>query len=191
MNTQTFAPPVTAQEPAQSAIVLDFIEGQEVTLLAGAQVGGLTTRCNQPGKVIHIQYNAEFGVTYVVAFSKLRKYAYVSADGLEAVADEAETATPLLDLYPEVDLGSFLPAQLEDAIEYIEQGDLIAWDFANSCEPREGVIVKTRPEIEYALVEFDFGTRRWIHISEMNMILKAAALDIQTKTPTSELISVS
>ena len=77
----------------QSAIALDFTEGEDVTLLPGAQVGGLTTRCAQPGKVVHIQYSAEFGVIYVVAFGKLRQYAYVSAEWLEAVDPPAEFVT--------------------------------------------------------------------------------------------------
>ena len=75
------------------AIALAFEEGQDVTLLPGAQVGGLTTRCAQPGRVVHIQYGGEFGVTYVVAFGKLGMVAYVSADGLEAVDPPAEFVT--------------------------------------------------------------------------------------------------
>ena len=75
------------------AIALDYSEGQAVTLLPGARVGGLTTRCAQPGKVVHIQYGDEFGVTYVVAFGKLGMVAYVSAEGLEAV-EEAQQVAP-------------------------------------------------------------------------------------------------
>ena len=79
----------------RSAIALAYSEGQAVTLLPGAQVGGLTTRCAQPGKVVHIQYGDEFGVTYVVAFGKLGMYAYVSAEGLEAEAEvEAQQVAP-------------------------------------------------------------------------------------------------
>ena len=77
----------------RSAIALAYNEGQAVTLLPGAQVNGLTTRCAQPGKVVHIQYGDEFGVTYVVAFGKLGMVAYVSADGLEAV-EEAQQVAP-------------------------------------------------------------------------------------------------
>lgn len=72
------------QFAGKQAITLDFTEGQEVTLLAGAKVNGLITRCNQPGKIVHIQYHQEFGVTYVVAFGKLGMYAYVGVEGLEA-----------------------------------------------------------------------------------------------------------
>ena len=80
----------------RSAIALAYSEGQAVTLLPGAQVGGLTTRCAQPGKVVHIQYGDELGVTYVVAFGKLGMFAYVSAEGLEAVAEAvgAQPAAP-------------------------------------------------------------------------------------------------
>lgn len=157
----------------QPVIVLDFEEGQQVILLAGATVNGLTTRCNQPGKVIHVQYSQEFGVTYVVSFGKLGMYAYVSADDLQAVA-------PLLDLYPEVDPGDMLPALLDDAIEFIEAGDTVLWDFAACAEPQEGVVVKTRPNLEYALVKFEHGALRWLHIDEIQLVLKAAALETQS-----------
>ncbi|MEO8391500.1 MAG: hypothetical protein ABI700_00770 [Chloroflexota bacterium] len=102
------------------AIALDFEEGQEVTLLAGAKIGGLTTRVNQPGKVVHVQYHAEFGTTYVVAFGKLGMYARVGAEGLEAVAEETpvvvaqqgeKTFYNVSDLIADLKGGKFTPSQ--------------------------------------------------------------------------------
>lgn len=153
-------------------IELAFVEGQAVTLLAGAQVGGLTTRCAQPGKVVHIQYSDEHGVIYVVAFGKLQRYAYVSADGLAAV----EEPKPLLDAFDgDVDAGDLLPVALDDAAEFIGKGDTVRWTCAACAEAREGVIVQTRTNLDYALVAFEYGALRWLHVDELTLLLKAAA----------------
>lgn len=68
-----------------------YTEGTAVTVKSGALIGGLVLRTNQPGRIIRVQQSAEFGTTYVVALTdKPGMYAYVSADGIEAVTPTFE-----------------------------------------------------------------------------------------------------
>jgi hypothetical protein len=168
--------------PIVHPIALDFTEGQDVILLKGAKVHGLTTKCNQPGTVVHIQYSDEFGFTYVVKFGSLGMYAYVGADGLEAVAEVVAPAIPLLDLYPGVDEGDLLPATLDpvETMELDRRWRHSSVGLRGVCRTREGVVVETKPNLDYALVRFQFGTTRWCHIDEIKLVLKASALEIET-----------
>lgn len=99
------------------------------------------------------------------------------------------SAVPLLSLYTEVDPGDFLPALLDDSIEYIEAGDTVLWDIPGCAEAREGVVLVTMPDIEYCIVEFKFGAQRSCHIDDIQLLLKASARE--TKTPQKAIQSVS
>lgn len=188
--TQQITVTEQAQAPEIHPIALDFLEGQDVILLRGAQIGGLTTRTNQPGTVVKVLYSDEFGFTYCVAFGTMqRMYAYVSAEGLEAVAEVAPEVTPLLDLYPGVDAGDTLPALLEDVTEFIEVRDAVAVNLPGAQMPYYGRIIEINVSVQYALVDCNDGAQRWASIDELQLILKAGALE--SETPSFEFEGVS
>ena len=74
-----------------------YAEGQEVTLLPGACIGGLTLRTAQRGTIIHIQSD---GAVFVVKFGERGHIAYVGADGIEPLAEiEVEQKTEIAPLH--------------------------------------------------------------------------------------------
>lgn len=89
--------------------------------------------------------------------------------------------TPFIDLQdPALDPGDFLSPELDDAIDYIEKGDYVRIERlvkADGAPAEFGVILRTNPQVQYALVKPDHGRPEWFHIDEIYLVLKAGALD--------------
>src|SRR5690242_9369602 len=89
---------------------------------------------------------------------------------------------------PSEDPSDYLPPVPEDAIEYIEKGDLVEVNLPGADKPFYGVVNQTNVEVQYALVDCNDGAQRWASIGEVVLIPKASALEIET--PLTEVKSV-
>ncbi len=83
-------------------------------------------------------------------------------------------------LFDDVPPGDALAPELEEVIEWIEQGDYVRIERLvrrDDAPAQFGFIVRTNPEIQWALVRFEHSRRmEWFWIDEVFLVLKAAAL---------------
>lgn len=90
--------------------------------------------------------------------------------------------TPSIDLQdPALQPGDFLSPELDDAIDYLEKGDYVRIERLVKAEgaPAEfGTILRTNPQVQYALVQLDHGRPEWFSLDEVYLVLKASALEI-------------
>ena len=90
---------------------------------------------------------------------------------------------------PSEDPGDYLAPELEDAIEYIEAGDLVEVNLPGALMPYYGTVNHVNVNAQYALVDCNDGAQRWGSIDEVRLVLKKAALEIET--PSMEFESAS
>jgi hypothetical protein len=78
--------------------------------------------------------------------------------------------------------GDYLAPELEDPIEYIEKNDYVRIErlVRRDDAPDEyGFIVRTRPDIQWALVRFEGSAKsEWFWIDEIVLIWKADAVRV-------------
>jgi hypothetical protein len=58
-------------------------------------------------------------------------------------------------------------------VEWIEVGDAVWVSLPGATTPFTAVVQRTRPDLQYALVEDDGGVQRWVSINEMELLFKA------------------
>lgn len=76
--------------------------------------------------------------------------------------------------------GDFLAPELDDMIDWIEQGDYVRIERLvkpDGAPAEYGHVLRTNPHVQYALVKPDNRRPEWFHIDEVFLVLKAAALN--------------
>lgn len=63
--------------------------------------------------------------------------------------------------------------EAQTEIEWIEAGDAVWVNLPGAVAPFVAVVMQTRPEIQYALVEDDCGVQRWVSVNEIELLFKA------------------
>lgn len=87
-------------------------------------------------------------------------------------------------LHPIPEPGDYLPPELDDQVEYLETGDFVEYWLRGSAEPRYGEIVKVNVETQWAVIQAASGIRRAVHVDDLRLVLKQAALTITAEAAT-------
>jgi len=79
---------------------------------------------------------------------------------------------------PSEDPSNYFAPDLEETVEWIEVDDLVRLHIPGLLLPLYGTIERVREEIQFALVNCFDGADRWVSVDEIELKLKATAVEI-------------